>query len=78
MSKVINQEETCKRIVALRKERGISPNEIAKALNVSPQAVNKWMLGSCLPSLDNLIVLADLFGLTINDLLVLNDVDLWK
>ena len=36
----------------------------------SPQAIYKWQSGAALPTVDNLIVLAALFGVRIDDILV--------
>ena len=36
----------------------------------SPQAIYKWQNGVALPTVDNLIVLAALFGVLIDDILV--------
>lgn len=48
------------RIIALRKERGISQAELAKRLNVSRQAVSKWEQGSSSPDTAKLIQLAEI------------------
>ena len=37
----------------------------------NPTAVFKWMKGTSLPTVDNLVILADLFGVTIEDILVI-------
>ena len=50
------------RIRALRKERGLSQEALAQALEVSRQAVTKWEDGSSLPSTANLVPLAELTG----------------
>ena len=49
------------RIRALRKERGLSQEALAQALEVSRQAVTKWEDGSSLPSTANLFALAGFF-----------------
>lgn len=50
------------RIIALRNERNISQGQIAKALNVSRQAVSKWENDLSSPDTLNLIRLADLLN----------------
>lgn len=50
------------RIRALRKERGLSQEALAQALEVSRQAVTKWEDGSSLPSTANLFALSGFFG----------------
>ena len=49
------------RIRTLRKERGLSQEALAQALEVSRQAVTKWEDGSSLPSTANLFALAGFF-----------------
>ena len=50
------------RIISLRNERNISQGQIAKALNVSRQAVSKWENDLSSPDTLNLIKLADLLN----------------
>lgn len=50
------------RISELRKEQNISQGQLAKALNVSRQAVSKWENDQTAPDTINLIRLADLLG----------------
>lgn len=54
--------ELSTRIRALRKERGLSQEALAQALEVSRQAVTKWEDGSSLPSTANLFALSGFFG----------------
>ena len=49
------------RIRTLRKERGLSQEALAQALEVSRQAVTKWEDGSSLPSTANLFALSGFF-----------------
>ena len=55
------------RIRALRKERGLSQEALAQALEVSRQAVTKWEDGSSLPSTANLFALAGFFSVPLAD-----------
>lgn len=48
------------RISSLRKERGLSQEDVAAALNVSRQAVSKWENDQSSPDTENLILLAQL------------------
>ena len=56
------------RLVALRKERGFSQEELADRLGISRQAVSKWEQALSSPDLDNLVRLAQLYGLTLDEL----------
>lgn len=56
------------RIKALRKARGMTQSEFAKALCVSFQAVSNWERGIAPPDLDNLMRVASFFGVLIDEL----------
>lgn len=52
-----------------RKEKGWSQGELADKLFVSRQSVSKWENGQNYPSIEIIIHLSDLFGITIDELL---------
>lgn len=52
----------------LRKANGLSQEQVAERLNVSRQAVAKWEKGESLPDIYNCRALAELFGVTVDDL----------
>lgn len=56
-------------LVRLRKEHGLSQNDLAEKLNVSRQAVSRWEQGAAMPSTDNLIYLSKLYGITLDALI---------
>ena len=56
------------RIRVLRKERGLSQEALAQALEVSRQAVTKWEDGSSLPSTANLFALSGFFSIPLAEL----------
>ena len=58
-----------KKLSFLRKEKGLSQENLADEMNVSRQAVSKWESGNVMPSLDNLIYLSRLYGVTIDSLI---------
>ena len=53
----------------LRKEKGLSQEDLAYQLNVSRQAVAKWENGDSIPDLINCAALADLYDVSVDDLL---------
>lgn len=57
------------KIFQCRKRCGLSQQELAERLGVSRQAVSKWELGTALPELDKLKLLADTFGVSADWLL---------
>lgn len=53
----------------LRRERGITQEELASSLGVTNQAVSKWESGVCCPDIQLLPALAAYFGVTVDQLL---------
>ena len=61
--------KTGERLAKYRKKANMSQEELADKLNVSRQAVSKWERGESSPDTDNLIALASLYNITLDDLL---------
>lgn len=61
--------ETANRLYELRKKQGLSQEELAEKLGVSRQAVSKWERGEASPDTDNLIALAKIYGLSLDELI---------
>ncbi len=61
--------EIANRLQQLRKEKGYSQEELAQALGLSRQAVSKWERAESSPDTDNLICLARLYGMSLDELL---------
>ena len=61
--------ETANRLVQLRKENGYSQEMLADKLGISRQAVSKWERAEASPDTDNLIALARLYGMSLDELL---------
>lgn len=57
------------RLYQLRKERGLSQENLADALGVTRQAVQKWESGASRPDMENLIALTRYFDVTLDWLL---------
>lgn len=67
----INMIKTGKNICMLRQRSGISVRELQGILGFgTPQAIYKWQRGTALPSLDNLVILAAVLGVTADQILV--------
>ena len=62
----LNLSETIRRF---RKERGLTQEQLAEALDVSVGAVSKWELGSAAPDLSRLVELAEFFETSVDVLL---------
>ena len=63
------------RLVKLRTKHGFSQEELAGKIGVSRQAVSKWERAESSPDTDNLIALAKVYNLKIDDLIYTEDVN---
>jgi len=61
--------ETANRLLEYRKKAGLSQEELAEKIGVSRQAVSKWERSEASPDTDNLIVLAELYGVSLDEML---------
>ena len=61
--------ETADRLTMLRKKRGYSQEQLAEKLGVSRQAVSKWERAEASPDTDNLIALAKIYEISLDELL---------
>ena len=65
--------EIADRLVKLRKKYGYSQEELADKLGLSRQAVSKWERAEASPDTDNLICLAKLSGVSLDELLATDE-----
>ena len=61
--------ELKEKLVALRKEKGLTQLAVAERLGVSRQAISRWESGMALPSTDNLKCLGALYGVPVDYLI---------
>lgn len=54
----------------IRKKEGISQEQLAERIGVSRQAITKWETGKGLPDVENMVIIAEIFKTTIDELLV--------
>ena len=67
----IDMVATGKNIERLRKNAGISVRDLQDVFGFgTPQAIYKWQHGTAMPTIDNLVVLADVLQVRIDDILV--------
>lgn len=59
-------------ITALRKQNNMTQADLAEQLNYSDKSISKWERGDGLPDIYVLVKIADLFGVTLNDLIYLD------
>lgn len=55
-------------LLGLRKEKNISQSELGGQLNVSRQTVSKWELDETTPEMEKLILMAEFFNVSIDEL----------
>ncbi|MBQ3543583.1 MAG: helix-turn-helix transcriptional regulator [Lachnospiraceae bacterium] len=71
----IDMVKTGQNIVRLREKQGLSVKDLQDIFGfTTPQAIYKWQHGTTLPTVDNLIVLATIFHIHIDDILVVDNV----
>ncbi|MEG2610408.1 MAG: helix-turn-helix transcriptional regulator [Bacilli bacterium] len=52
-----------------RQKKGWSQDELAKQLNISRQAISKWETGESQPDVDKLLVMSEIFDITLDELI---------
>lgn len=60
---------TANKLVSLRKSFGLSQEGLAEKLGISRQAISKWERAESAPDMDNLIALAGLYSMSVDDIL---------
>src|SRR5699024_9661469 len=65
--------EIAQRLAAMRREQGYSQEELAERLGLSRQAVSKWERAESSPDIGNIVALAKLYGVTVDELLSLEE-----
>ena len=55
-------------LITLRKQKGLSQEQLGERLGVTRQTISKWELGITTPEMDKLIQLSDLFQISIDEL----------
>ena len=63
------------RLLTLRKEMGLTQEQLAEKMNVSRQSISKWESGQAVPELEKIIALSTIFDVTTDYLLKPSEVD---
>ncbi len=75
----IDMVRTGQNINRLRKNAGVTVRDLQDVFGfATPQAIYKWQQGAALPTIDNLVVLAAVLGVKIDDILVMTDMQMCK
>ena len=71
---VIDLTATGINITRLRVSAGLTVRDLQDIFGFStPQAIYKWQRGTAMPTIDNMVVLAAVFGVTVDEILVFED-----
>ena len=71
---VIDMTATGINITRMRISAGLTVRDVQDVFGfTTPQAIYKWQRGTALPTVDNLVVLAAVFGVTIDEILVFRE-----
>ena len=71
---VIDLAATGQNIKNLRVSAGISVRDLQMIFGfTNPQTIYKWQNGDCMPSIDNLVILAAVLGVTVDEILVTDE-----
>ena len=69
----IDMVRTGNNIARLRMEAGLSVRDLQRILGfATPQAIYKWQKGTAMPTIDNLVVLAMVFQVKMDDIIVVD------
>lgn len=68
----IDMDRTGARLKIARLSRGLAVKDVQKVIGLtSPQAIYKWESGKSMPTIDNLVILAWLYKVRLDDLIVI-------
>ena len=70
----IDMVATGKNIAKLRKDAGLTVRDLQEMFGfTTPQAIYKWQHGAAMPTIDNLVVLAVVFNVPIDDIIIVDN-----
>lgn len=70
----IDMVKTGRKIADLRKSAGMTVKELQDIFGfATPNAIYKWQHGTTMPTLDNLVILAAVFGVAMDEIIVIAD-----
>lgn len=70
---VVNVKATGAKIKAIMKAQNKKVVDIQTVCGFNtPQAIFKWFRGDAVPTIDNMVLIADMFGVTVDDIIVVD------
>ena len=67
----IDMIATGKNIRAMRIAAGMTIDDVTRACGVSRAAVAKWQRGDAIPTIDNLVILASVWNVRVDDIIII-------
>ena len=69
----IDMAATGRNIAGMRKSAGLTVRDLQRFFGfTTPQAIYKWQRGTAMPTIDNLVALAMIFGVSMDDIIVVD------
>ena len=57
------------KLIMLRKQHNLSQEQVAEKLGVARQTISKWELGETTPEMDKLILVSEIYNITLDELM---------
>ena len=73
---VINTVATGQNINRMRIEAGMTVRNMQDVFGfTTPQAIYKWIHGTAMPTIDNMVILAAMFGVTVDEIIAVDTIE---
>ena len=73
---MINTVATGENINRMRINAGMTVKDMQNVFGfATPQAIYKWIHGTAMPTIDNMVILAAMFGVTLDDIIAVDTID---
>ena len=73
---MINTAATGQNINRMRIAAGMSVRDMQEVVVFStPQAIYKWIHGTAMPTIDNMVILASMFDVTVDEIIAVDTID---
>lgn len=72
--RTVDMAATGRNIRRLREKKGFMAKDVAERIGTSPNSVYKWEHGYALPTIDNLVILADILDVTLDGVIITREV----
>ena len=74
---MINTVATGENINRMRIEAGMTVREMQNVFGfTTPQAIYKWIHGTAMPTIDNMVILAAMFDVTVDEIIVVDMIEI--